>query len=65
MEQDRRFIKRRVKPGLGFGSFNTARRTLQEYVLMHMIRKGQIKGADNGDVMGQISFVDQIFGVAA
>ena len=30
-----------------------------------MIRKGQIKGADRGDVMGQIPFINEIFGVAA
>ena len=65
VEQDHRFIKRRTKPGLGFGSFNTARRTLKGYESMNMIRKGQIKGADKGDVMGQISFINQIFGVAA
>ena len=46
VEQDHRFIKRRVKPGLGFGSFNTARRTLKGYEAMNMIRKGQIEGAD-------------------
>ncbi len=65
VEQDHRFIKRRVKPGLGFGSFNTARRTLKGYESMNMIRKGQIKGADRGDVMEQISFITQIFGIAA
>ncbi|RCJ29448.1 hypothetical protein A6770_22225 [Nostoc minutum NIES-26] len=29
LEQDHRFIKRLVKPGMGFASFNTARRTLR------------------------------------
>lgn len=65
VEQDHRFIKRRVNPGLGFGSFNTARRTLKGYEAMNMIRKGQIKDIDRGNVMGQISFINQIFGVAA
>jgi len=65
VEQDHRFIKRRVKPGLGFGSFNTARRTLKRYEAMNMIRKGQIKDTDRGDVMGQISFIHEIFGVTA
>ena len=65
VEQDHRFIKRRVKPGLGFGSFNTARRTIKGYEAMNMIRKGQIKDTEKGDVMGQISFINQIFGVAA
>ena len=65
VEQDHRFIKRRVKPGLGFGSFNTARRTLKGYEAMNMIRKGQIESADKGDVVGQISFINEIFGVVA
>jgi len=65
VEQDHRFIKRRVKPGLGFGSFNTARRTLKGYEAMNMIRKGQIKDTEQGDVMGQISFINPVFGVAA
>ena len=65
VEQDHRFIKRRVKPGLGFGSFNTARRTLKGYEAMNMIRKGQIKDVERGDVLGQISFINEIFGVTA
>ncbi|MGV2831483.1 DDE-type integrase/transposase/recombinase [Myxosarcina sp. GI1(2024)] len=31
VEQDHRFLKRLVKPGLGFGSFHTARRPLRGY----------------------------------
>ena len=65
VEQDHRFLKRRIRPGLGFGSFNTARRTIKGYEAMHMIRKGQIQDAEKGDVMGQISFINQLFGVAA
>jgi len=42
VEQDHRFIKRLVKPGMGFASFNT-RRTLRGYEVMNMIRKGQIQ----------------------
>ena len=65
VEQDHRFLKRRIKPGIGFGSFNTARRTIKGYEVMHMIRKGQIQDAEKGDVMGQISFISQLFGAAA
>ena len=65
VEQDHRFIKRRINPGLGFGSFNTARRTLKGYEAMNMIRKGQIKDIDKEDVLGQISFIHEIFGVVA
>src|SRR5260370_10806498 len=42
IEQDHRFIKRLVKPGMGFFSFESAWRTLQGYEIMHMIRKGQM-----------------------
>ena len=31
---------------------------------MNMIRKGQIKNVGKDDVRGQISFINQIFGLA-
>jgi transposase-like protein len=65
VEQDHRFIKRRVNPGLGFFSFNTARRTIGGYEVMNMIRKGQIKGLRRGDIRGQVRFVESLFKVAA
>lgn len=65
IEQDHRRIKRLVKPGLGFGSFNTARRTLKGYEAMAMIRKGQIQTVGRKDVTGQIAFIHKIFGIAA
>ena len=65
VEQDHRFIKRLVNPGMGFGSFNTARRTIRGYEAMNMIRKGQVQGAEKGDVQAQAEFVSKIFGVAA
>jgi transposase-like protein len=40
VEQDHRFIKQLTLPGMGFHSFNTARRTLRGYETMNMIRKG-------------------------
>ena len=40
VEQDHRFIKRRVNPGPGFFNFRTARRTIGGYEAMNMIRKG-------------------------
>ena len=64
VEQDHRFIKRRVKPGLGFFSFETAWSTLQGYEVMHMVRKGQMRGVDKGDIMGQVAFIASLFGVA-
>jgi IS6 family transposase len=65
IEQDHRFVKRRVNSGLGFGSFRTAQRTLQGYEAMHIIRKGQIEGIAKGDVLAQNRVLAQVFGVAA
>ncbi len=65
VEQDHRFIKRLVNPGMRFGSFNTALRTLRGYEAMNMARKGQIQGVEKGDILGQVEFVSLIFGVAA
>jgi transposase-like protein len=64
VEQDHRFIKRLTKPGMGFGSFNTARRTLREFEAMNMIRKGQVQGVKKGDVRASIELVSQLFGIA-
>ena len=65
VEQDHRAIKRLVKPGMGFSSFNTARRTLRGYEAMNMIRKGQIQGVAKGDIRARTKFVSQLFRVAA
>jgi len=65
IEQDHRFIKRLVKPGLGFFSFETAWNTLQGYECMHMIRKGQMHGVQKGNTPGQISFIASLFGLVA
>ena len=61
IEQDHRFIKRLVRLGLGFGEFHSAKRTLQGYEAMNMIRKGQVEGATKGDIEAQVKFIDQLF----
>jgi IS6 family transposase len=65
VEQDHRFVKRRVNPGLGFGAFDTAQRTIQGYEAMHMLRKGQHDGLAKGDVLAQNRVINQLFGLAA
>ncbi|NCF68745.1 MAG: DDE-type integrase/transposase/recombinase [Chloroflexi bacterium] len=40
IEQDHRFMKRKIKPGLGFFSYPTAWRTIRGYEAIHMIRRG-------------------------
>jgi transposase, IS6 family len=58
-------VKHRVNPGLGFGAFATAQRTIQGYEAMHMIWKGQLEGITKGDVLAQNQAINQMFGVAA
>src|SRR5262245_20828343 len=65
VEQDHRFIKRRVNPGLGFFSFKTARRAIGGYEVTNMIRKGQVEGIGKCDIRGQVRFVESLFKVAA
>jgi transposase-like protein len=64
IEQDHRFIKRKVKLGLGFFSYPTAWRTIRGYEVMHMIRKGQIQGTAKGNIQAQNQFIAGLFGVA-
>jgi putative transposase len=65
VEQDHRFVKRLVNPGLGFGAFHTAQGTIQGYEAMHRLRKGQIEGIAQGDVLAQNRVINQIFGLAS
>ncbi len=64
VEQDHRFIKRLVNPGMGFGSFWTAKNTLAGFEAMNMIRKGQVSGVPRGDILGQARFASSVLGLA-
>jgi IS6 family transposase len=65
VEQDHRAIKRRVNASQGFRSFDGAWRTLQGYEAVQMIRKGQVRWLSGKDIVGQVLFVNEIFGVKA
>jgi transposase, IS6 family len=65
VEQDHRRIKRLIRPGLGFGGFWTARRTLTGMEAMAMIRKGQIRNIGGNDIRAQRSFLAGLFQMAA
>jgi IS6 family transposase len=65
IEQDHRAIKRRVKAKQGFREFQAARRTIQGYEAMHIIRKGQVRWLSGHDVQRQNRFVNELFEVAA
>jgi transposase-like protein len=65
VEQDRRRVKRLVRPVLGFGGFHAARRTLAGHEAMAMVRKGQLRKIDGHEIRTQASFVSELFQVAA
>jgi transposase, IS6 family len=65
VEQDHRRLKRLVRPGLGFGGFRTARRTLAGYEAMAMVRKGQVRGIGGCDMRTQAGFIAGLFQTAA
>jgi IS6 family transposase len=65
VEQDHRNVKRRTCPGLGFGSFWTARRTLAGYEAIAMIKKGQVRNIGGNDIKVQSRFIAALFDSAA
>lgn len=65
VEQDHRRVKRLTRPGLGFGGFWTARRTLAGFEAMAMIRKGQVPSVGGDDIKAQAIFIDGLFQIAA
>ena len=65
IEQDHRFIKKRITASLGFRSVDGALRTIAGYEAMHAIRKGQIRWVPKGDAVAQRQFIHSILGIAA
>jgi IS6 family transposase len=61
LEQDHRASKRRVNAKQVFGEFRPARRTIQGYEAVHMIRKGQVRWVAGDDLLLQIQFIRQSF----
>src|SRR3954464_7572869 len=64
VEQDHRGIKRLVRPGLGFGSFQTARRTLAGNEGTAMIRKGGVSSIGGCEMRAQATCLAGLFGIA-
>ena len=65
LEQDHRFLKRRMATSLWFRSVDGALGTIAGYEAMNIIRKGQIRWLAKGDIAGQVHYIEQIFGIAA
>ena len=65
LEQDPRAIKRRVNAKQGFREFQAARRTIQGYEAVPVIRKEQVRWVAGDDLLLQIQFIDSLFDLAA
>jgi transposase, IS6 family len=65
IEQDHRFIKKRIVASQWFRSIEGALHTIQGYEAMHMLGKGQIRWLKKGDIAEQVRFVNRVFGLAA
>jgi len=63
IEQDHRFIKRNIKPMLGFDSFETAEKTSGEVEVTYMIKKGQVEEIQC--VRSEVEFINKIMGIEA
>jgi IS6 family transposase len=64
IEQDHRFVKKRVVASQGFRSVDGALNTIAGYEAINIIRKGQIRWLPKGDIVGQTRFIERMFGIA-
>ena len=58
-------MKKRVWLAKGYGSFQSAWRTIQGIETVHMIRKGRVRWLAKGDAVGQALFIAGLFGLVA
>ena len=65
IEQEHRFIKKKVRASQCFKRFHIAERTLDGIEAVNMMRKGQVKRLAGNDTRGQAKFVASLFQIAA
>jgi len=65
LEQDHRFVKKRIAASLWFRSVDGALNTIDGYESMNMIRKGQVRWLAKGDIVGQVILIQRLLGIAA
>ena len=65
IEQDHRNVKRRTWLAKGYGSIQTAWRTLRGIEAIGMVRKGQVRRVVKGDTVAQLKFIGKLFATAA
>jgi hypothetical protein len=56
-------VKRRMRLAMGYRSFRTAWRPIQGIEAMHMIRKGRVRRVPKDDIVAQIRFIHNLFGL--
>ena len=64
VEQDHRFIKKRVRSMLGFKSYETATSILSGVEAMHMMKKGQLHQRVKS-VQNEVKFIHKLFEIAS
>ncbi|MEN3772959.1 DDE-type integrase/transposase/recombinase, partial [Priestia megaterium] len=64
IEQDHRFIKKRVRSMLGLKSFHSAKSVISGIEAMHQNQKGQLVLRDES-VQNQKEFIHKLFGLAS
>ncbi|MGL6166993.1 MAG: IS6 family transposase [Fusobacteriaceae bacterium] len=62
VEQDHRFIKKRVKPMLGFKSFSSAKKIISGIETMDIIRKEQVEGLIR-NALFEVKFINELFDI--
>jgi IS6 family transposase len=65
IEQDHRTVKKRTWLAKGYGSFQSAWRTLEGIETMSMIRKGRVRWEAKRDVVAEARFIAMLFAIAA
>ncbi len=58
-------MKKRVRLPKGYGSFQSAWRTLQGIEAVHMIRKRRVRWLAKDSAVGQALFIGELFGLVA
>ncbi|MBZ5752933.1 IS6 family transposase [Metabacillus rhizolycopersici] len=64
VEQDHRFVKKRVRSMLGFKSYETATSILSGVEAMHMMKKGQLHQRVQS-VQNEVKFIHKLFEIAS
>ena len=64
VEQDHRFIKKRVRSMLGLKTFRTAKQIIYGIEVMHMLKKEQLPQRGKS-VKNEIEFIHRLFGVVS